>query len=208
MSITRQLADEENLPVQAGALVGGRDQNDQAVPGVKAGTPAAQAGIKDGDIITSVDGKVIDDGHPLDATLAQFSPGRPVDVEILRNGETITLDVTLGTRPANLIEAGRGGGAGDTPSSVGLRLGVAPQAPARLGPAGGATVRDRVGVELGNGGVAASTSTNWSGRTAVRSSSGLERPDRSDAGEGRDARRRRRRPPSTAGSRRRRRGLR
>lgn len=101
VSITRQLADEENLPVQAGALVGGRNQNDQAVPGVTAGTPAAQAGIKDGDIITSVGGKAIDDGHPLDATLAQFSPGQKVNVEILRAGERITLEVTLGTRPAN-----------------------------------------------------------------------------------------------------------
>ena len=36
VSITRQLADEENLPVQAGALVGGRNQNDQPVAGVTA----------------------------------------------------------------------------------------------------------------------------------------------------------------------------
>ena len=101
VSITRQLADEENLPVQAGALVGGRDANDQPTRGVNPGTPAAQAGIQDGDIITSVGGKVIDDGHPLDATLSQFSPGQTVSVEILRNGEEITLEVTLGTRPAN-----------------------------------------------------------------------------------------------------------
>jgi S1-C subfamily serine protease len=101
VSITRQLADEEDLPVQAGALVGGRSQTDQPVPGVQPGTPAAQAGIKDGDIITSVGGKTIDDGHPLDATLSQFSPGQTVSVEILREGERITLDVTLGTRPAN-----------------------------------------------------------------------------------------------------------
>jgi S1-C subfamily serine protease len=102
VSITRQLADEEKLPVQAGALVGGRDQNDQPIPGVQAGTPAAEAGIKDGDIILSVEGKVIDDGHPLDATLAQFSPGDKVSVEILRNGEHLTLEVTLGTRPSDL----------------------------------------------------------------------------------------------------------
>jgi 2-alkenal reductase len=102
VSITRQLADEENLPVQAGALVGGRDQNDQPTTGVQPGTPAAEAGIKDGDIIVSVDGKVIDDGHPLDATLSQFSPGQTVSVEILRGGERLTLQVTLGTRPSDL----------------------------------------------------------------------------------------------------------
>jgi len=102
VSITRQLADEENLPVQAGALVGGRNQDDQPVPGVQDGTPAASAGIKDGDIITSVEGKAIDDGHPLDATLAQFSPGQTVSVEIVRGSERLTLEVTLGTRPSDL----------------------------------------------------------------------------------------------------------
>ena len=102
VSITRQLADQEKLPVQAGALVGGRDQNDQPVPGVQPGTPAAQAGIKEGDIIVSVEGKVVDDGHPLDATLAQFSPGDMVSIEILRDGGRLTLEVTLGTRPSGL----------------------------------------------------------------------------------------------------------
>ncbi|MGZ8528631.1 MAG: S1C family serine protease, partial [Candidatus Limnocylindrales bacterium] len=102
VSITRQLADEEHLPVQAGALVGGRDQNGRPVAGVQAGTPAAAAGIQDGDIVVSVGGKPIDDGHPLDATLAQFSPGDTVSVELLRNGERLAIEVTLGTRPADL----------------------------------------------------------------------------------------------------------
>ena len=102
VSITRQFADQEKLPVQAGALVGGRDQNDQPISGVDPGTPAAAAGIKDGDIILSVGGKVIDDGHPLDATLSQFSPGDKVSVEILRDGQHLTVEVTLGTRPADL----------------------------------------------------------------------------------------------------------
>jgi S1-C subfamily serine protease len=102
VSISRQLAEEENLPVRAGALVGGRDQNDDPVPGVQPGTPAADAGIMDGDIIVSVEGKPIDELHPLDATLAEFSPGDTVSVEILRAGERQTIEVTLGTRPSDL----------------------------------------------------------------------------------------------------------
>jgi S1-C subfamily serine protease len=78
VSITRQLADEQKLPVMVGALVGGVDANGQPVPGVEPGKPADQGGIKDGDIIVSIDGKVIDEEHPLDATLAQFSPGATV----------------------------------------------------------------------------------------------------------------------------------
>jgi S1-C subfamily serine protease len=100
--IDRKLADQKKLPVQAGALVGGVDQNGQPGPGVKSGTPADQAGIKDGDIITAVNGKRIDEEHPLDATLAQFSPGDTVSVDVLRDGQHVTLQVTLGTRPAGL----------------------------------------------------------------------------------------------------------
>ena len=101
-TITRKLADERNLPVQSGALVGGVDQNGDPVPGVEAGKPADLGGVKDGDIITSINGKVIDEQHPLNATIAQFSPGETVSVDVLRDGQHLTLQVTLGTRPAGL----------------------------------------------------------------------------------------------------------
>ena len=102
VSITRQIADEQKLPVNVGALVGGFDQNGHPIAGVEAGKPADLGGVKDGDIIISINGKVIDEEHPLDATLAQFSPGDTVDVEVLRDGAHVTLQVTLGTRPAGL----------------------------------------------------------------------------------------------------------
>jgi S1-C subfamily serine protease len=102
VSITREIADEQKLPVNVGALVGGFGANGNPVPGVEPGKPADLGGIKDGDIIVSVNDKVIDEEHPLDATLAQFSPGQTVDVKILRDGATFTLQVTLGTRPAGL----------------------------------------------------------------------------------------------------------
>ena len=102
VSITRQLADAENLPVNAGALVRGIDANGDPVPGVEPGKPADLGGVKDGDIVVSINDKVIDEEHPLDATLAQFSPGDTVDVKVLRDGQTVTVQVTLGTRPAGL----------------------------------------------------------------------------------------------------------
>jgi S1-C subfamily serine protease len=102
VSITRQIADAQKLPVNVGALVGGVDPSGAPVSGVESGKPADLGGVKDGDIIVSVNDKVIDEEHPLDATLAQFSPGDTVDVKILRDGATLTLKVTLGTRPAGL----------------------------------------------------------------------------------------------------------
>ena len=102
VSITPQIADEQKLPVDSGALVGGFDQNGDPVSGIEAGKPADQGGVKDGDIITSINGKAIDEEHPLDATLSQFKPGDTITVDVLRDGQHVTLQVTLGTRPAGL----------------------------------------------------------------------------------------------------------
>jgi S1-C subfamily serine protease len=102
VSINRQVASEQKLPVMVGALVRGLGVNGEPVSGVEAGKPADIGGIKDGDIIQSISGKVIDEEHPLDATLAQFSPGETVSVQVLRDGATLMLSVTLGTRPAGL----------------------------------------------------------------------------------------------------------
>ena len=103
VSITRQLADDQKLPVTSGrARRRVRRERPARSRGVEAGKPAAVGGIKDGDIIASIDGKVIDEEHPLDATLAQFSPGATVSLDVLRDGKHVTLKVTLGTRPAGL----------------------------------------------------------------------------------------------------------
>ena len=66
------------------------------------GTPAANAGIRNGDIIVKIGDKTLDAEHPLDATLSQYSPGDVVSVELLRGGQQMTVSVTLGTRPADL----------------------------------------------------------------------------------------------------------
>jgi S1-C subfamily serine protease len=39
---------------------------------------------------------------PLDAVLTQFAPGKTVTIELLRDGQTVTVQLTLGTRPADL----------------------------------------------------------------------------------------------------------
>ena len=98
-TIDRQLAERENLPVNDGALVGGTDPN---TPAIQPGTPAADAGLKAGDIIIKINDQALDGEHPLDATLSQYAPDDVVAVQVLRNGQTITLSLTLGTRPADL----------------------------------------------------------------------------------------------------------
>ena len=70
-----------SLPVNVGAYVGAPPTATPSTDGVKAGTPAANAGIQDGDIITKIGDRVLDDEHPLDATLSQYSPGDVVPVD-------------------------------------------------------------------------------------------------------------------------------
>ena len=103
VSIDYQVKQAQKLPVAEGALVGpGQDANGQPLPAVDPSSPAAKAGIKDGDIITAVGGQVIDTSHPLDAVISQFAPGQTVTIDILRGTARISVQVTLGTRPTNL----------------------------------------------------------------------------------------------------------
>jgi len=99
-AITPALVKDRSLKIDHGALVGVA-QNDSSAA-IVPNSPADKAGIKAGDVVTSLEGITIDTEHPLDAVLTQFAPGRTVTVEVYRNGSTIKLQVTLGTRPANL----------------------------------------------------------------------------------------------------------
>ena len=67
---------------------------------VRADSPAAAAGLEAGDVIHSVDGTAIVDANQLTAVLAERQPGDKVSLTIERNGKTLTVVATLGTRPA------------------------------------------------------------------------------------------------------------
>ena len=97
--IDTQLAKQDNLPVKVGALVS-RDADQNGNPPITPGSPAEAAGVQPGDIITALNQTKIDTEHPLDAVLAQSSPGDTVQLHILRGGQDVTVPVTLAVRPA------------------------------------------------------------------------------------------------------------
>ena len=59
-------------------------------------SPAAAAGIKVEDIITSIDGLPVHDPGSLATVVRRLSPGRTVPVALVREGKPMTLQVTLG----------------------------------------------------------------------------------------------------------------
>jgi serine protease Do len=99
VTIDRLIKEEEQLPVENGALVSASGGTN---PAVEAGSPGDRAGLREGDIILSIDGIVLDLEHPLDALLTQFAPNDTVVLKVLRDGAPIELQVTLGTRPDRL----------------------------------------------------------------------------------------------------------
>jgi serine protease Do len=62
-------------------------------------SPAADAGIQAGDIITEVDGQLIKDPRVLVQKISNDAPGTHVKLTVLHNKETKTVDVTLAEMP-------------------------------------------------------------------------------------------------------------
>ena len=68
---------------------------------VVAGSPAARAGLKPGDTITSINGKQISSTNQFIAVVGNLAPGRTVTMTVKSGGSTRNVKVTLGTRPAS-----------------------------------------------------------------------------------------------------------
>src|SRR6516164_764046 len=62
---------------------------------VEPDSPGAKAGLKIGDIITGVDGKKAEDAGQRQLAISMRRPGTKVNLEIMRDGKTMTVPVTL-----------------------------------------------------------------------------------------------------------------
>ena len=65
------------------------------VSAVAEGGPAAVAGMLPGDVIVAYNGEPLDDTRDLQSRVVATRPGTTVPVDVVRNGETVTLDVTV-----------------------------------------------------------------------------------------------------------------
>ena len=69
------------------------------ISNVQSGSPAQEAGIVTGDIVLAVDGEPVNGQAGLVAAIRDRNPGDSVSIELVRNGERLTLTATLVARP-------------------------------------------------------------------------------------------------------------
>ena len=83
--LTSEMAESMGMKSAGGAIV------DEAMPG----TPAAEAGLKPGDVITKLNGKEVKDAADLTLRIGSFKPSDKVELTYMRNGAEKTAQVTL-----------------------------------------------------------------------------------------------------------------
>ncbi|MDH3734123.1 MAG: trypsin-like peptidase domain-containing protein [Gemmatimonadota bacterium] len=66
---------------------------------VSPGSPAAVAGLRVGDVVLRLDGKLMENGRQFDVNLYRYRPGSRVTLEVYRDGSSTTFQVDVAERP-------------------------------------------------------------------------------------------------------------
>jgi S1-C subfamily serine protease len=90
-TVTPSIAEQLGIKVQSGALVAD----------VTAGSGAEVAGVRNGDVITSIDGKEVKAAEDVTSAVSTHKPGDQIKLTFRRGDETKDADVKLGERPVD-----------------------------------------------------------------------------------------------------------
>jgi serine protease DegQ len=86
--ISPELAESLGLKGTRGAIVGA----------IERGSPAEKGGIRLGDVIVAINGKLVPDVSSALNAIAEMAPGKSVPVRVIRRSQEISVDVTVGKR--------------------------------------------------------------------------------------------------------------
>lgn len=89
--ITADVVKRFDLKVKQGAYV----HNAEGQSPIVGGSPADKAGVKEGDIVTRVNGVDLGPSAGLSSLVAEYAPGDTVELTVMRDGREATLRVTL-----------------------------------------------------------------------------------------------------------------
>ncbi len=109
--VNQSLAESFGLSKPMGALVSA----------VEKGSPAEKAGVEPGDVIVKINGKEVASSAALPLEVAEIKPGNVAKLEVIRKGDSKTLDVTVGQQKDAKVAAKSGDGA-DKHERLGLAV--------------------------------------------------------------------------------------
>ena len=85
------------------------------VQSVTAGSPAAEAGVQEGDVIVAIDGRAVAGAESLTGYVRAYASGSEATLTVVRDGKAQDVDVTLAVREETSADSGQGGsGSGST----------------------------------------------------------------------------------------------
>ncbi|HEY1783006.1 MAG TPA: Do family serine endopeptidase [Roseiarcus sp.] len=109
---TKEMADSMGVKDAGGAIV------DQTMPG----TPAAEAGLKAGDVITKLNGKEVKDASDLTMRIGSFKPSDKVELTYLRDGAEKTAQITLADQKSEKVAKADGQSLTDKGVQLGIQI--------------------------------------------------------------------------------------
>ena len=113
--VDEKLAQSFGLAKAGGVLI-----NDD----VKAGTPAAKAGLRPGDVITKLNDAELADVGDLRNRVAMLPPGTKATLTLIRDGKEQRFDVVIGKQPENFGQNDDNAGGDETPGDVSGQYGL------------------------------------------------------------------------------------
>jgi len=84
------------------------------VQSVTSGSPAATAGVQEGDVIVAIDGKAVAGAESLTGYVRAYASGDKVTLTLVRDGKSLDVDVTLAVRQETASSDSGSGGSGST----------------------------------------------------------------------------------------------
>jgi serine protease Do len=121
----------QNLTPELAAYYGVEEAKGVLVVKAYPDDPAAKAGIQENDIIVAVDDKPVEDSRELSRLIAGLPVGEKVKVQLIRDGKTKTVRVTLAKREDEKIARRELPGGGTDGDRLGMRLGTVDEPTAR-----------------------------------------------------------------------------
>lgn len=124
--LTQNLAQAFGIEAKSGAVIA------QVVPD----SPAEEAGLREGDVVTAIDGKKVESGADMRNQVGLLQPGRTIELTVLREGEQMQIDARIKAQEAQEVQ-----GADVHPALDGAVFGPLPEELKRQGMEGGAFVK-------------------------------------------------------------------